>query len=615
MGPSFVIERLEFKRNGIWYVRRLKGLVTFLVGHSKSGKSTAIETLLYPLGLKTLRVMPEVRSCEQLRLVFRVAGTRWQATRSGSDPRAQVLLKNLDRPREAEKALPVSSSKVGEVTAGAFVQDLLGLPAAVRGTTRLALDSFYNTVLALRQRTIASDFLGGVPDASRVLVMEVILGLWNEDLAGLEKNASETESQYRAARAALSQFKKLRDSGALTDPDATRAEYEQKVREHETASKRWQKAAGVLTEVVGELGRLAALYKAAEQHRRKAARQADAVQAKLSGAKADLARAEGARDALLVPSQKECTLCEQRLPERAPGHCLQCDQPHPEGENRRARQLAAASAKVNRLRLQVRELKDVVAAAVQLAADGEKAAARALADRDAFEERRLAPARSAAQQAEKEAFGLSRDVAQLKRQIENADYIRVQEQVIKEAKERMEAAQMARDAAQGAGGVRRKEVAGRLSAFFLARLQQINPAVETAHVDPHDFTTLVRERDEADKTFDDSSVAGSPKVATNVALLLALRDLGRVDAAVRIPPLMIIDSPLAGLGATGLDRDTSLRLIDTLISIADDPSADGYACQVIAATNDPLPRPYPGVTEIPINEMARFFDHAPRLES
>ncbi|MFE9868373.1 hypothetical protein ACFYPZ_37825 [Streptomyces sp. NPDC005506] len=615
MGPSFVIEQLEFKRSGIWYVRRFKGLVTFLVGHSKSGKSTALETLLYPLGLKTMRVMPEVRSCEQLRLVFRVAGTRWQATRSGSDPRAQVLLKNLDRPKEAEKALPVSSSKIGEITASAFVQDLLGLPAAVRGSTRLTLDSFYNTVLALRQRTIASDFLGGVPDASRVLVMEVILGLWNEDLAGLEKNASEAETQYRAARTALSQFKKLRDSGALTDPDATRAEYEQKVREHETASKRWQKAADVLTEAVGELGRLAALHKAAEQHRRMATRQADAVQAKLSNAKADLARAEGARDALLAPPQKGCTLCEQRLPERALGHCRQCDQPHPEGENRRARQLAAASAKVDRLRLSVRELEDVVTAAVKVAADGEQAAARALADREAFEELRLAPARSAAQQAEKEAFGLSRDAAQLKRQTENADYIRAQEQVIKEAKERMETAQGARDAAQGAGEVRRKEVTGRLSAFFLARLQQINPAVETAHVDPRDFTTLVRERDEADKTFDDSSVAGSPKVATNVALLLALRDLGRVDAAVRIPPLMIIDSPLAGLGATGLDHDTSLRLIDTLISIANDPSADGYACQVIAATNDPLPRPYPGVREIPINEMDRFFDHAPPLGS
>ncbi|MGW7520424.1 hypothetical protein ACWGJ2_33070 [Streptomyces sp. NPDC054796] len=76
MGPSFVIERLEPQRGGVWRVRFFKGLVTFLVGHSKPAKSTAIETLLYPLRLTTATIMPEVRSCEHIRLVFRVAGTR-----------------------------------------------------------------------------------------------------------------------------------------------------------------------------------------------------------------------------------------------------------------------------------------------------------------------------------------------------------------------------------------------------------------------------------------------------------------------------------------------------------------------------------------------------------
>lgn len=78
---------------------------------------------------------------------------------------------------------------------------------------------------------------------------------------------------------------------------------------------------------------------------------------------------------------------------------------------------------------------------------------------------------------------------------------------------------------------------------------------------------------------------------------------------------MVIDSPLAGLGAQGLDHDTGLRLIDTLIDIADDSSPDGYACQVIAATNDPLPRSYPGVHEIRIDTDHRFFDHAPRRDN
>jgi hypothetical protein len=163
--------------------------------------------------------------------------------------------------------------------------------------------------------------------------------------------------------------------------------------------------------------------------------------------------------------------------------------------------------------------------------------------------------------------------------------------------------------------VRRKEVTTRWSEFFLARLKQINPEVEPVSIDPADFTTRVKEQHTVDKTFADSSVAGSPKVATNVALLLALRDLGRVDPGVRVPPLLVIDSPLAGLGSQGLDHATGLRLIDTLIDIADESSPDGYACQVIAATNDPLPRSHPGVREIRIDADNRFFDHAPRRDT
>ncbi|MFF3159055.1 hypothetical protein [Streptomyces sp. NPDC057910] len=615
MGPSFVIERLEFQRGDVWYARCFKGLVTFLVGHSKAGKSTALEALLYPLGLLTATVMPEVRGCQQVRLVFRIAGTRWQATRSGSNPRARVSLKNLDDTGEIEHLLPVTSAKAGEMTAGAFVQDLLGLPQAVRGATRVGLDDFYSTVMALRQNTIASEFLGGGKDEARVLALEVLLGLWNEDLAGLEKNASEAASRYRAARSALAAFKKLRDSGALADPASVRAAYEQKQREHRAAAQRWQEADAALKVAVGERGRLVALHQAAEAQRRKSAKQAVAAHATVNGATAEHARAEGELATLLAPVPQDCTCCGQPLPDREPGLCRQCGQLHDGLEDRREQQIAAARAKVDRLLLKLRGLQEASAAAADQAAEADTAAAAALTARDAYDEGHLQPARKAAQQAEKQAHGLSRDVAQLKERLESADYISAQEQVIKAAKEQMDAAQAARDAAVTAHEVRRKEVTGRWSEFFLARLKQINPDVETAHIDPADFTTRVKEQHTADKTFAESSVAGSPKVATNVALLLALRDLGRVDRGVRVPPLMVIDSPLAGLGAKGLDHDTGLRLIDTLIDIADDPSPDGYACQVIAATNDPLARPYPGVREIRIDTDNRFFDDAPRRDN
>lgn len=191
--------------------------------------------------------MPEVRRCEEVRLVFRVVGNRWQATRSASNPWARVRLSNLEGPSAAEHVLPVTTNRAGEMTAGGFVQDLLGLPPASRGATRLGLDAFYNTVTALRQNTIASTFLGGLKDEARILALEAVLGLWNPDLAGLEKNASEAESRYRHERGVLTAFRKLRDTGALSDPDSIRTEHGTKQREQQAAAERWQTAAANLT--------------------------------------------------------------------------------------------------------------------------------------------------------------------------------------------------------------------------------------------------------------------------------------------------------------------------------------------------------------------------------
>ncbi|MFJ5850784.1 hypothetical protein [Streptomyces sp. NPDC092903] len=609
MGPSIVIEKLEFQRDEGWQVQYFRGLVTFLVGHSGAGKSTALEALLYALGLTTAKIMPTVAACHQVRLTFRVAGTRWQATRSGSNPRGRVSLRNLDDDAEVEHSLPVKSTKAGEVTAGAFAQDLLGLPAASRGATRLSLDSYYNTVLALRQNTIASAFLGGGKDEERILVLEAILGLWDTGLAGLEKNAAEAESRFKGAKAELAAYKKVLAKGGISDPDQVRSAFEQKQREHAHAAEAWQKTDAALKAAVGEHGRLIALHKAADDDRRKAGKQATAAHGKLQLATAEHARAEGALGELLDPPAEDCTRCGQLLPEREPGLCRQCGQACQDGTGHRERKIATARAKMERLRLKLRHLEEALAAATTAADAAEDVAAAALKDRDLYDQDQLQPARIAAQQAEKLAHGLSREAARLKEWLDSSDYLAKQQIVIDAAKAEMEKAQDGRDVALAAHAVRRKEVVGRWTELFLVRLQQINPSVETAYIDPADFTIRVKEHNDPDKIFADCSVMGSPKVVINVAALLSLRDLGRTDPGVRVPPLLIIDSPLADLGA--VDRATGDRLIDALINVASDTSSDGYACQVIAATNDPLPRSYPDVREIRVATTQRFFDHAP----
>ncbi|MGW7520426.1 hypothetical protein ACWGJ2_33080 [Streptomyces sp. NPDC054796] len=294
-----------------------------------------------------------------------------------------------------------------------------------------------------------------------------------------------------------------------------RAEYEQKLREHQAAAAPGQRVPDALTAAIGERGRLVALHRAAEQQCRKAARQAEAARGKLSGAVADHARAEGELAAPVNAAPTACAQCGQVLPEREPGlcqQCGQCGQAHAGAENQRERQIATTHARVERLRL---TLQDAAARTSEAAQQDEEAAAAALAARDVYDQEHLAPARTAAQQAEKDTHGLSRDISQLKRRLEDAGYISAQKKGVKAAQQEMEAAQAARDAAKTTHGVRRKEATGRWSEFFLARLRQITPGVETASTGPQDFTTRVKERDEVDKTFAENSVAGSPKAATN----------------------------------------------------------------------------------------------------
>lgn len=132
---------------------------------------------------------------------------------------------------------------------------------------------------------------------------------------------------------------------------------------------------------------------------------------------------------------------------REPGLCRQCGGPHEGSADQREQQIAAARAKVEQLRLRLRTLEEAALAAAAEAAKADTAAAEVLAARDAYDEGHLQPARKTAQQAEKEAHGLSRYVAQLKKRLESADYISAQEKAIQTAKEQMEAAQAARDAA------------------------------------------------------------------------------------------------------------------------------------------------------------------------
>ncbi|WP_055558240.1 hypothetical protein [Streptomyces sp. NBRC 110028] len=292
MGPSFVLERFEFLYKNEWRYRAFKGLVTFLTGPAGSGKSTGAESLLYALGLTKSRVMPEVRQCDVVRLVFRVAGTRWQASRSGRSSGGQVIFQDLSSSAEPERSFPVQVSKAGEVSAGDFILELFGIQPMRSGAVTLNLSHVYR-IMALGQATIATEYLGGLSKAERVLLFEVLLGLRDAALDRLENAADDADNRYSKAKRVLNQFNKLRESGVLADPEAVRAQHAAKTRAHQEAARQWDEANAVYSDMAGECGRLKAVYEVADKDLSGARRKSEEAVALLRAASEAQGRAQG----------------------------------------------------------------------------------------------------------------------------------------------------------------------------------------------------------------------------------------------------------------------------------------------------------------------------------
>ncbi|MEV5513877.1 hypothetical protein AB0L50_13250 [Streptomyces flaveolus] len=615
MGPSFVIERCEFLYKQQWRHRTFKGLVTFLTGPAGSGKSTGAESLLYALGLTRGTVMPEVRQCDLIRLVFRVAGTRWRASRSGRSPGGQVIFNNLSDSAEPERSFPVQASKAGEVSASDFVLKLFGIPPMRSGAVSLNLSHVYR-VMALGQATIATEYLGGLSKAERVLLFEALLGLRDVELDRLENAADDADHRYGKAKRLLNQFNKLRETGVLADPEAVRAQHAATTRAHQDTVRQWDEANAAYGLAAGEYGRLHAMFEVADKERATARQRADEAAALLRAAAEEQGRAHGRlnalKDAAAEKGVKDCPDCGQSLPERDAGLCPVCGQacaPDSGHDERRQEQLARAQAELDRAVMIRGKREETARVAAGAAARADSAARAALTARDAYDKQTLAPQRTKVHELEKTAHGLSKEIEQLAVRLEEAGYIAAQEREVRAREEERKAAFRDRDAARTAREQRRKELLHRWSELFLARVREIDPSKSIAAIDAEDFTTLVD-----GKAFEDSSVAGGPKTITNIAVLLSLRDLAREEPAVTVPPFLLIDSPLSGFGAQGLDEQTSSRLLKALIVAADDPSPDGFACQIITVTNDPMPQAYPGVREIRLSPEHRYFDHAPLLE-
>ncbi|AUA07962.1 hypothetical protein GTZ89_44520 [Streptomyces sp. SID8382] len=606
--PHFVIESYEFVYADTWRRRELGEQLTVLSGASAAGKSTPMEALLYALGLTTGTIMPEVKSCPAVRLVFRVGTVRWSATRSGTGRRTtRVVFENLTAPGVPLTRL-VSPAKASEESASDFVLGLLGIPVLKSGETRMSLD-LVRSVFTTRQEFIATRFLNGLTAKERTLTLDVLLRLRDEELDRLESAFNSAEHEYADIRSTINRYVKARQNAGL-EPDAdVRGEYERKRREHADTVAERETAQEALSRLEGDQGRLEREEQQAHSTYRQARAELDEARERCQRAAQQLGVAEGYLQALLQQRHDDshCPACNLALPERRPGHCAVCDQlcehtqPPPRWDElvAVARQGVLAAQKEMAARTRQTEQQAAAAAAAERLLD--EARVRAAAHRE-----RTAPARERVRGLEKRAERLDGELEQLKKRIKEQAVLASLRRDMKEHHRTMQEAQRRRDAARAKRQRRRSDLLARLAQFVLRRLQAILPDVQEVAIDPSDYALTID-----GKPFADTSVAGGPKTAANLAFLLGLQDLADQEPDVLVPPLLVIDSPLAGFSSHGADEDTSRRLLDQLISAAS-ASHDSVSRQAIMAVNDRIPAQRDtGVEHLALGPDHRFFDHAP----
>ncbi|MGI5461226.1 hypothetical protein ACQEWB_50395 [Streptomyces sp. CA-249302] len=604
---SFRIERHEFQVQDSWVGQAFTSVVTLFVGCSGSGKSTGFESLLYPLGLNSGKIMHAVRSCTQVRLVFRVGDTRWQATRPAVHRGGSVCFENLSDPTLGEVRRPVTRGRGGEQSASEFVMELLGIPLLGSGQGRVGLAEVERW-LALRQSTIATAYLGGGSDAVRRLTGRVLLGLHDEHIDALQQRFQEAKAAHSQAKAAAAAMRAARQEAGLPGPMDLEATAQLWKQEHAAATERAQHAQAELSRHqrhVAELDRQRQQARAAQQSARRHTgaveermRQAQRQEGRLEG------RLEGLRQQASVP--QHCPQCNQvlqvdGLPEDHCQVCRQQDRLYAQRLADRAALLAEAEKALASARQACARLEGELARAQETedaARDTVRTAEQAISD---FTRSTLDPCRAAALTHEKDAAHLAGRLEQLQERIKEVGVLAALEAERDRLMEEKDQAHEVWKEAEKKLATELKQLVEQWSRHFLTRLKAVNPDVRHAHIDPETFLPHVD-----GLAFDDQAVAGGPQTLANLCAMLALRDVARAVPTVLLPLFFMVDSPLSGLGGQGLDGQMAERLLEQLADAAAVADTDGTPMQIIAAVNDPLPRPLAGVREIRLDRSNRY---------
>ena len=609
MSRSWSLESLQFKVGGEWRSVRFPAALTVLRGETRSGKSTFVECVPYALGLAS-QLTSAVAACDEIRLVVRIEGVRWQITRSAGNPRAAISHLDLSTNRGTEVLYPVTAEE-GRASAADAVQDLLGIPRLGAGKTAVTLEHlapwFY-----LRQADIGDRYLGGLTAAQRTVVGRTLLGVHDDALEALRREEARAAAAVRAAKAEIGKIIAARQARGLPDFEDLEQRGAQWKAEHERVTQLAQEGYAVLSGLHVELARMqekGERAKAAQQAARRSADECEASARTLHGVAAECAgRLEALRKA--APEPGHCAHCRQSTAGRTlePGHCVMCTQAWQGGADRekRARQaIVTCEEQLARARAAAERADAAAAVARARAAGADQEVLEAVAAMAAFQAERINPQQKRVAEAEAQARELAARLEGLAAHLLEGGRLRELLEQLPDLEAQRDAAAAALHTAMEGIEAKVKELVERLSDFFLHRMRHCDPTVHSAAISAKDFSATVNGR-----PFHVRAVAGAHRAVVNVNVALAWRDLAREVPSALLPPLLILDAPLAGIGPDPDDRRMAENLIASLHEAAAAGAHDGSVHQIIVTSTESLPgaaareitvtkqnRAIPGVTD------------------
>lgn len=607
--------RLE-ARTGAEATYHFSPRVNIVVGPFGSGKTSLLELLKYGIGGSGDLSQTVEREVSAVVVECKLGGTAWRFRRKIGDS----LIEVFDLAGTLEAALHTRAAGKRE-RPSEWLLDVLGIPpmrvrrAKQRASGVSELVSFFDfyAYAYLPQSEIDRSVVGHRDrdrDRKRKVVFEIMFGLIDERLSAIEVEEGQMAERVQRLQREKEAIGRFLEQASTPPRESLRTVVESSVRDVADAQVRLAQlkadASAATAQAADRRAEMSALVGATQRIRSRLSALAVEIQERArleANLTLDIERHSRSRAATAALSGLDFTRCPRCLQDVAqsraePGHCYLCGQTEQGEADDAAARDEAELRRLRTLRGEVRELltsDEEARRALQfelgLLEEQMTASEAILVEADAAAVAPLFDAIAAASAHIANGENRRRWAGELMRYWDELDRLEAELGELQAERKRV---RRLIDDVKAELELRRGAVVDFAATFREVVAEAQLPWFEDASIDLKTYLPVVN-----GASFESLS-SGGMKSVVNVAYHLALLTEGLVDRDLRIPNLLIIDSPAKNLGVSRNDRSQADRVYRRIAALA---GAHQQDFQIIVADNDP-----PGVSVPIANTIGLSYD-------